>query len=565
MKHIRFVVTYIMLIFLFVGCSKSSNNDVNKDEIVAQINDIVFTEGQFKNLFEYWYHKTGSALEPNFTNRKAVFNDEFNKLVIAQVALDNGLESKESIKRSLRIIEKQYLVDFFQKQVIEAKVSVTDEDLRNLFLIANTRIRASHLFAPTLDSATVLLTLLQKGSSFSELAKKVFKSGELANNGGDLGEFGFDEMDVAFELAAFKAPIDSLIGPVKTAQGYSIIKVNSRFTKPLITENEFASNKDNLGVIANRRKTELAKRAFTSEFVSALALDEQSIRKLWNSYENVFLNSTEFLSIEDKFSKLKTQIKNLTVSSYQSSVFNAYELIDELYYSPDLTINRIRDYSTFKNVLIGLSLRAYQIHEAQSNDAYESSDIQDRINYAQLIHLSNEYQKELDSEIAISEEQRLAYYQLNRENLQKPLEFDFVKLTINSESITQEILKMMKKSTVDAVMKHFNRKMDVIAKERTGLVPVQYLGTDALKVQKLQKGQLSDVIKKGEKEYVIYYCLERIEPRLLSYQEAKTQIEQNLKAEELNALRKKIIVDAIQKHKAIVNDEKIKTIALNLN
>lgn len=53
------------------------------------------------------------------------------------------------------------------------------------------------------------------GESFEALAEEVFTNPYLANNGGDIGEFTVDEMDIAFENAAFALNVGDVSAPVK--------------------------------------------------------------------------------------------------------------------------------------------------------------------------------------------------------------------------------------------------------------------------------------------------------------------------------------------------------------
>ena len=60
------------------------------------------------------------------------------------------------------------------------------------------------------------------------LAKTSFNDPMLRDNGGSLGYFTVDEIDPAFEEAAFAPKIGELSQPVRTNDGYSIIRVDDR-------------------------------------------------------------------------------------------------------------------------------------------------------------------------------------------------------------------------------------------------------------------------------------------------------------------------------------------------
>ena len=114
------------------------------------------------------------------------------------------------------------------------ELEVNESDLREYFLRFNTKVRASHLYAETREESELLLARLKTGESFEELAEEVFETPYMQKNGGDVGFFSTDDMDISFEEAAFTNPPGSIVGPIQTAQGFSIIKVTH--TKSLTNE-----------------------------------------------------------------------------------------------------------------------------------------------------------------------------------------------------------------------------------------------------------------------------------------------------------------------------------------
>jgi parvulin-like peptidyl-prolyl isomerase len=97
-------------------------------------------------------------------------------------------------------------------------------------------IRASHILikilgtdsAGALKKAKDIVSRIMKGESFSALAQSTSQDPGSAVNGGDLGWFGKGRMVKEFEEAAYKAKLNQVVGPVKSAFGYHIIKVTGR-------------------------------------------------------------------------------------------------------------------------------------------------------------------------------------------------------------------------------------------------------------------------------------------------------------------------------------------------
>ncbi len=85
------------------------------------------------------------------------------------------------------------------------------------------KIHCAHILVKTEQEAKAALVRLNKGESFSNIAKEVSicPSGK---RGGDLGTFGRGQMVREFEIAAFVLQKGQVSPIVKTKFGYHIIR-----------------------------------------------------------------------------------------------------------------------------------------------------------------------------------------------------------------------------------------------------------------------------------------------------------------------------------------------------
>ena len=86
------------------------------------------------------------------------------------------------------------------------------------------QVHAAHILVKNEDKAKELLTKINAGESFSELAKK-FSDCPSGKKGGDLGWFGRGQMAKEFENASFQGEKGKTIGPVKTQFGWHLIRI----------------------------------------------------------------------------------------------------------------------------------------------------------------------------------------------------------------------------------------------------------------------------------------------------------------------------------------------------
>jgi peptidyl-prolyl cis-trans isomerase D len=97
-------------------------------------------------------------------------------------------------------------------------------------------LHASHILIKTQNNDSVnalkrareLAAEAKRGVDFAELARKNSEDKGSGARGGDLGWFGKGRMVKEFEEAAFKAKTGQIVGPIKSAFGYHIIKVVAR-------------------------------------------------------------------------------------------------------------------------------------------------------------------------------------------------------------------------------------------------------------------------------------------------------------------------------------------------
>ena len=89
-------------------------------------------------------------------------------------------------------------------------------------------VTARHILVDTEEECRSILAKIKDGEMTFIEAAKAYSVCPTAKEGGDLGEFGYGEMEEDFEEAAFAAEVGKIEGPVKTSFGYHLIKVDGK-------------------------------------------------------------------------------------------------------------------------------------------------------------------------------------------------------------------------------------------------------------------------------------------------------------------------------------------------
>jgi len=89
---------------------------------------------------------------------------------------------------------------------------------------------ASHILVETEEEANALLTALESGTDFAELAREK-STGPSGPNGGSLGWFGTGQMVKPFEDAVLSLEDGAVSAPVQTQFGWHVVKLNESRAK----------------------------------------------------------------------------------------------------------------------------------------------------------------------------------------------------------------------------------------------------------------------------------------------------------------------------------------------
>jgi peptidyl-prolyl cis-trans isomerase C len=194
---------------------------------------------QIKNseVQDIWKGLFPSGQAPDFNGfdeniRQNVLRGLVSERLIYQEAVKAGVDKSDEVKKRLAAAEKQIVMQTFMED--KAKTLVSDEELRKAYnekVAANKgqeEVKARHILVASEDEAKKIAADLKKGGDFDKIAKEKSTDKGSGAKGGELGWFTKDKMVPEFADAAFKLKKGDISGPVKTAFGWHIIKVEDR-------------------------------------------------------------------------------------------------------------------------------------------------------------------------------------------------------------------------------------------------------------------------------------------------------------------------------------------------
>jgi peptidyl-prolyl cis-trans isomerase C len=162
--------------------------------------------------------------------------DIIDSKLAATAARTDAYDQKPEIAEAMAMAANRVLAESWLAEKVRSEI--TETAIQNAYdkFVADTasreQVTASHILVETETEATALITALQQGTDFAELAKEK-STGPSGPNGGALGTFGRGQMVPAFETAAFNLAAGSVSDtPVQTQFGWHVIKVESKEIAP---------------------------------------------------------------------------------------------------------------------------------------------------------------------------------------------------------------------------------------------------------------------------------------------------------------------------------------------
>lgn len=169
-----------------------------------------------------------------------VLNQAIEQRLLMNKAKKDGIQNSVEFKDALQDAQDELALGVWMKKELD-KINITDKEAREFYdknpkLFAQPeQVKARHILVKDEKDAKDIITTLNKTSKdklvdeFKKISSEKSIDDGIAQDGGDLGWFGREQMVPEFSDAAFKLAKGSFTkNPVKTNFGYHIILVEDK-------------------------------------------------------------------------------------------------------------------------------------------------------------------------------------------------------------------------------------------------------------------------------------------------------------------------------------------------
>lgn len=558
------ILIMIVVAALSLGLFLKSNvtPDRRDHELLAVIANRVIRQQDF--IARYSALRAKADLPDNGQSRREIFDTMLEEELLIAEAEARGYEKDAYGRFQIERIQLQALLDTFHRRFISDGMAVSEDELRQVFIRFNTKVKARHLYAPSCRQADSLYAALQNGKSFEELANENFQDQQLRDTGGSVGYFSVDEMDPSFEDAAFSLDSGQISKPVRTAQGYSIIQVQERITTPLLTESEYAKRRSDLERYWRQRKVKKATRLCVDSLRQQLEI---------SFYEPVVLELLQFIKqrapaapgVEESHylpQDGRLSDKELVRSKlgvWEVKTFNQYAQ-----FTSEGQLRWVRNEENLEDFIAGLVVRAYMLSQARALGLHKSDIYQTNVKQKSDEYLLQRMEETVSHEIVIPEDTLRSFFQQHQDRFLVPSRIQLREIVVDDAAKAREIKnQLMNNASFERLAKaHSVREWNAEQNGEPGSFSYQELGAYAERIFPLAIGQWLGPVE-IQAHYGFFKCVGKEAARARTFDEARLEINKTLKPFWQGGARQVLLASIRQRVKVVAYPERLSSIRLN--
>jgi len=513
---------YALVGLVILGCGTRPGQDY-----LARVNQDFISVAEFSSRLSYFMRLTG--IRDNLQTRETLLDNMINERLLIQDFSKRGLDRLPEFQRKLESIRTQFYLNAFRKRAFYDTIAVSDREIRQKFAYYNQKVSARHLYARTEPEANELYRQLQQGANFEELARISFRDPTLASNGGYLGYFGKDEMDPEFERVAFSLKIGEISQPVKTRYGFSIIKVEDRIVKPLVSESEFLAARPKIEKLVRKEKSMAKAQDYGNQLAAGLDLkfNDQLVQFIFlQLQEGADRPEIQFRPENLLAPDLLAQLKNKTIVSFKKGKWTVADFLDRALLTSKRQQARIRDAADLKQFITGLVVREQLVKQALELGVDRDPEVRRQLDHAIEGYVVGQMRKMIIDTATVPLAAAKEEFQRDSTAYVFPAEANVREILIADKKLADQIMERLHRGeSFDQLARQYSERQWARARGgELGFAPRTRYGALADTIFSLQAGEILGPIE-IEGYYSIVQMIAKKPARQKSFEQARSRIE----------------------------------------
>lgn len=184
----------------------------------------------------------GTPFDANDPDFAQVLNELIDQRLLAQEAVRRGLDLNPDARRRVEAAQERILGNILIENLVASEVTDTAIDAMYAEQVRlqqlDDEVRLRHILLETEEEAQQVFALLDGGRDFTELAFERSEDVRTRLDGGSFGWVAPNEMIPPFPEEIGDTETGRIGGPFESEQGWHVIKVDERRTRPPKTKDE---------------------------------------------------------------------------------------------------------------------------------------------------------------------------------------------------------------------------------------------------------------------------------------------------------------------------------------
>jgi len=381
---------------------------------------------------------------------------------------------------------------------------------------------------------------------------------------GMLGWFSLDEMDPSFEEAAYAMKKGDISRPVKTKDGYSIIKVEDRRTKPMLTEDDYSRHRQKMQKFLEKRQIKQK----TKQFADSLSVDLEIVFNL-PYLKKMF----SVVNKRDKYNTLSEvppslpdnmDLPNDWVIRFKYGEWDLKELKHYARFTSAKQRGWIQNEENLKDFISGLAVRSVILQKAEDGGIQDTQEYKNSVADNFNHYLLERTEKKLFFDIEIPMDSLYTYYNEAPERFASPAMINLREIVLGSEQLAAEITSKLKQGRLFKSLagKYSIRSSTSQNDGEIGFLTSRDLGKWSETVFNLEKGDWTGPIRM-DSLYVFLQCVDKISSQIRPFDVVKDDVHNVLKSYKWIDLRRETINQLKKDVKIKSYPEKLLSLKLN--
>ncbi len=452
---VRFVCRNILgLLILWMFVTVDLYSQIDDDIIVARVGSAEITAREFRERFELtpWpgKHKKGFL---------DVIKEQFLYAMIAERVLafeaeNEGYAADPGIDMAMSRLERWYAKDKLYAEEVRKTILISEEDLREEFVRDQTDVFVSFLYFESPVEASVVWQSIRDGTPFDRIVLE--NPDHMVQN--HKVEWNTTVPQLLYAVDTLE--VGEVSEPIPTQYGYYIVKVESRFTNPLLTEASFRAQEKSL---EKRLRTRLEKpqaREYVGDVIGDRRLEAhgRGIRLIGEQFERV-LQRKRVYDVSDHHIIMFNDLDfdEMIYALRDNLDVPAIQVLEEDW-SIKETLDRLRLYGVWfekdpgvpllpqlRDLLEELAVDEILAQKALGRNYHRHPDVRRELETWRIHYLAELYKRDLIRGLEVDEDAMYDYYERHADMYTCPLLVNIREVLVATQAEAQSIM-----SEVDA-------------------------------------------------------------------------------------------------------------------